>query len=327
MATDLQDIKGAVRDDEESWKEARDEGDKDMLCVSGDVWGAMDPVGKRDRDAKNRPCISFDELSQYTNQAINDLRGNKRAIVVSPVGAGANAQTAEYRQNRIRQIEYRSNAQQAYLGMYADAIQRGYGFLRIIAQYVDDSDDQELLIRPCYNPNLVTPDANSIRPDGADMKRCTIREVWRWSDFARRFPRAERRSFTEGMTEEAPSWVTKDTLTLAEHWVIETTARKRLTVMAPGAEQPEYQWDDELKKGQKPKGEVRRTRDIETSKVKQYLTNGLEILDTVDWPGKWVPVVSCFGKVLYINDGGKTRRILMSMVRLAREPEIGRAHV
>jgi hypothetical protein len=330
VAIDVKDIREDFQADDAEWEEPRRDGDKDMLCVAGKVWDAMNPEGKALRDEFKRPCISPDELSQYTNAAINNLLANKRGIKVSPVGAGADDKSAEYRQNRIRQIEYRSNAQQAYLGGFGDTIQRGYGFWRISARYEGpDTDDQELVILPIYNPNLVTVDAFSQRPDGADMRRCTIREPWRWSDFKASFPRADVREFSSDLSSEAPGWITEQGLMLAEQWRIETTSRTKLKWQRKGQDgqdEAAEAWEDELLKQDRPKDNYRK-RKHETNRVRMYLTNGIEILEETDWPGQWIPVVCCFGKILYLKEGGQTKRHLMSLIRLARDPAMAHAYV
>src|SRR5204862_8259048 len=99
-----------------------------MRCIAGAPWDAKD---RKARDDAGRPCLALDELGQYTNQVINDLRSNKRGIVVTPKGAGANDLTAKFRQGKIREIEYQSHATQAYTTLAENAIQRDYGFLRI----------------------------------------------------------------------------------------------------------------------------------------------------------------------------------------------------
>ena len=179
MATDLKDIRETVKADRDAWFETQQEANTDMLCVSGKVWEAMDPEGLRIRQDRKRPALNLDELGQFTNQLINEVRANKRAIRVTPIGYGANDKTATYRQDRIRQIEYRSNAQSAYTTMFENAVQRSYGYLRITAQYVNDRPnpdkltaadfEQELLIKPIVNPNTVIPDAAGVMSDGSTM--------------------------------------------------------------------------------------------------------------------------------------------------------------
>lgn len=311
----LQDIRERFEADKQVWDPIRAEGDRDMRAVAGDVW---DPKDRAAREKAGRPCLSFDELSQYTNSLINEVRANKRAIKVTAIGFGANEQTASFRQNLIRQIEYRSNAQQAYTVMFENAVQRGYGFLQVVPRYVnpEESDDQELAIEPLYNPSLVTPDAHALRSDLSDMRHCTIHEIRRWEEFRRRFPDAEQRTFSHALALEAPGWLTETSVQVASHWSMEETRRTRLSWQTQG--QAVRVWEDEYR-GAKPKDNFRSTP-VAINRVKNVVTNGLEILEETDWPGKWIPVVGCFGKVLFLTENGQTTRKLLSLVRLALDP-------
>jgi len=66
--------------------------------------------------------------------------------------------------------------------------------------------------------------------------------------------------------------------------------------------------------------------------VCQYLTNGVELLTKpgqqkrTPWPGRSIPIFSCFGKVLYVDEAGASERRMLSMVRLMRQPVMGLAY-
>src|SRR5579871_346339 len=111
------------------WKEIREEAETDMRYVSGKPWSNAD---LKEREDTGRPAMTADEISQYTNQAINNFRQNQIGIKVNPAGRGATDQTAEAYQGMIRGIEYDSNAQRsAYTPAYENALQRSYGFFEI----------------------------------------------------------------------------------------------------------------------------------------------------------------------------------------------------
>jgi hypothetical protein len=327
MATDLKDIRDAFAEDQRQWQPIRDEGAKDMLMATGQVWEALDPAGLAARKETKRPALNLDELSQYANQLVNEVRANKRAIKVTPLGQGADDKTADLRQNLIRQIEYRSNSQTAYTTMFDGAVHRGYGFLRIKAQYVAEPNpndplpsdfDQELLIDGIPNPDLVTPDANSVKQDGSDMRRCTLYQVLPKADFRHRFgAKAKIANFEAGQV-AAPGWFPGDQVMVAEHWRIDTTLRKLLLVEGAGGVVPMFSEDYDPKR---IKGTVKREREVESPRVRQYFCNGVEILEQTTWPGRYIPVVSCFGKVIYLNQAGDaSTRMLLSLTRLARDP-------
>ena len=206
-----------------------------------------------------------------------------------------------------------------------------YGYLRVKPQYlkVPDQDnpqasdfDQELLIEPIHNPNLVTPDAASVKPDGSDMRHCTIEEVLTHDRFTRDYPDAKIRDFATEHMSTAPAWVRDKTITVANHWRIDTTTKRLLLVRAKGDRngRTEAIWKGDLP-GKLPDDiEIARERDVEIPQVRMYLTNGVELLDTTDWPGRYIPVVACYGKVLYLTQGGRTKRVMLSLPRLARDP-------
>lgn len=323
--------------DTQAWQDIRDEAKIDMRFVSGDTWTESDRTA---RDNAQRPCLSLDELGQYVNQLINDIRQHKRAIKVTAIGSGANDQTAEFRANLIRQIEYRSNAQQAYTVAFENAVQRSYGYARIVAKYASQPKDsggdgsgfnQELLIEPFPNPDLVTVDADILRPDGSDMKHAFVAESWKWADYRKKFPKARLRDFDATLDKQftGTSWQTTSKIQLAEYWTIDVEERKLLLfkkVQLPTGPRDIEVFEDDLEDETQPWGVLRDTtpddeRSVDVPSVLSYLTNGYEILGKPKrWPGKSIPIACCFGKILYVDSGSGPEKVILSLVRLARDP-------
>jgi len=48
----------------------------------------------------------------------------------------------------------------------------------------------------------------------------------------------------------------------------------------------------------------------------------VEVLETNDWAGKFIPIIPVFGKELWVDDGSGSKRMLMSLIRLARDPQM-----
>lgn len=291
----------------DSWRDIRAEAVKDMKYVAGDPW---EPKERKAREDAGRPCISADELNQYVNQLVNDARQNKRSIKVIPTGAGADDKSAELRAGIIRQIEYKSNAQSAYLTAFENAASRSYGFFRITTRYVDETSfDQELCIRRIPNPDCIYIDPDCKEADCSDMKYCFVVEPMKKKEFKRQYPKAKVVDFTSEHIQAAPLWIQEDSVLVGEYWKVEYTYT-------------------ELTEGDK-------TREVEKRRICQYITNGLEILEknewggmvkesdgTEKWHGKYVPIVPVFGKELYIDKGHGSERVLMSLIRLARDPQM-----
>ncbi len=348
------------------WEEIRRDGALDMRAVAGDIW---DQRERNLRKAAGRPCLSLDELGQYVNPLINDVRQHKRSIKVTPIGTKLKQPLARLCENLMRQIEYRSNAQIAYTTMFENTVQRSYGYLRVKPRYEHPrSFHQELIIEPFVNPDMVTPDPDDLSPVGADMKFCFVHEWWNIQDFRRRWPEAA--VSTEALKQyqrDRPTWWRGDRVQVAEYWTIEPEDRELVQLQTPqgfvevfedelddpGADaNPEVQrrWlqrfgllAEAVRRGQAP---IVNRRTVEYPYVCQYMTNGIELLPPNPerpknlknpWPGTSIPIVACYGTILWVDenggpkqpgsgvtqdesDGTGSKRKILSLVRLARDP-------
>jgi Phage P22-like portal protein len=332
-APTLKEIREAYSDYASELKEIQEEGRTDMRYVSGDPWEAED---RAQREDAGRPCLSPDEISQYTNQAINNIRQNKRAIQITPVGDGANDSLAERRQAMVQGIEYRSNAQDAYLTAFENAIQRSYGFARISTRYLPGSMNQEICIKPVPNPDMVIYNPNYRASDGSDMEDLFISDYLSKARFKQKYRKAKVQSFSTEDMIEAPGWIRDNYVVVAEYWKVHQVAKKLLLVDSPAG--PQEMYEDELKEmlsGRDRNGKFAKIRDQvkvlrerteEVPTVVQYITNGVEILEENEWAGTRIPIPACFGKQLFVNLGSGSKRILLSMVRLARDPQMALAY-
>jgi hypothetical protein len=317
-----------------AWREIRDEGAKDMKFVSGDPWDELD---KQQR--KNRPTVAPEEMGQYFNQVINQLLRNPRGMVFHPRGNGATEAGARFYQNKARETEYRSHAKVAYIAAAENAIQRSYGSLRLTTQFASPrSANQEIWIEDMPDPDMLLVDPDAKRPDSSDMEWAFVLQ---WVEQKEHQRGLGKHSIVKDFSDwrvSAPSWIQGTKVLQAEYWKL--TTRKRTLVLAqipaptqpnraiapaPMA-QPQYlqAFADEitLLKRQYPTLEVQKDlRDVDYPAVKQYLTNGIEVLsDPLDWAGKYIPIVTCYGKILWVPEGGEVKRKILSMTRFGRDP-------
>ena len=162
----LKRIKQRYRYGIDKWDRNRKEGQKNMKYVSGDPWDDADKEARKDR-----PTVCPDELNQYVNQVVNTARQNPRGIKVDPAGDEATDKLAEYRENRIRAIEYACNASQVYVNGLQAAVERNIGYWKVTRAYVsDESDEQEIVILPVMNPDSIVADPDYKELDGSDIK-------------------------------------------------------------------------------------------------------------------------------------------------------------
>lgn len=323
----LAEIRERFKEATDLWQDIRDEGKKDILCVAGHIWDAMDPNGKAQRETHKRPLLSLDELNQYTNQLVNHALTHPRAIKVAPAGLGANDRTAAVRADKIREIEYRSNAHVVYATMFQNTVERSYGFTRLKTKWQPGTWQQELWFEEVVNPNLITPDPWILRQTCEDMRYCFEHELRDRADFQKggEFAGAKIVDF-DGYQDTAPGWIFKNgtKIQVANYWKIELT--KRTLLALPHPTDPSLPavgvWKDTIPPNQweTVKSSVRREREEDYPQAKAYLTNGVEILKETDWKGRYIPIIGCQGKVLYVDDGSGARRRVMSLIRLARDP-------
>ena len=298
----------------QAWKSIREEAAIDTRYASGDPW---EPAEKAEREANGRPAVVFDELNQHINQLVNDVRVNKRAVRVIPKGDGATDELARVRAEKIRAIEYKSNAQSAYATAFEHACSRSYGWIRLSTRYLaEDSFEQEPCIKRVPNPDNVLMDPDFKEADASDMKYLFYFDFIPKEEFKRRWPNAECKDFTAEQEVAYPAWVRDKDVRVAEYWKIKT--RNRTLVLLGPKEAPTKMWADEIPESLKEQQLTMalRKREVEVHTVCQYITNGVEILEETDWAGRWIPFVPVFGKEIYVGD----KRVILSLVRLARDP-------
>jgi portal protein len=316
----LEEIRTRYAYAEEAWREIYKERRIDLKYISGDPWSAEDRKARKDAQ---RPCISHDELSQYVNQAINNLRQNKRGIKIDPDGSGADEQTAELEQDLVRTIEYRSNAQSAYITAYQAQLEGSLGFFRIGRKYAENEnltaenfDHQELTVQNIQNAEVVLYDPDTKQADWSDANYCFVLDPLSKDEFKRRYPKAEIRDFTNEHLTIAKDWLGNETVLVAEYWKV-TTTQTRQYLLDSGA------IVDKLAPGVVAKSErLKKSRSIT-----QYVTNGIEILGSTPEPGITLPIIPVVGKEMYVDENGVSKRMIMSLVRLARDPQMSLAYL
>lgn len=326
----LQEIRDNFQHCVDAWADVRREARIDMHFAAGDPWNATEE-SRKDLDARRaagRPVLSLDELGQYINQRINDLRQNKRAIKIDPRRYGATNKTAELRAGIIKDIEYNSKAQAAYITAYENALQRSYGFFAIGKRYVSDTSfDQELYLRRIPNPDTVYLDPDCKEADFSDMGYAFIIDTIPRKQFKARWPNAEIKDFSAEDERAYPQWIKADGVQVAEYWKVHITSRHLLLF-----ENQETHYLDEWK-GAELNGntltipsvgavQILKDRKCEEREVCQYIANGVEILEGNPQDVRWIPIIPVWGKELYVDDGAGSKRVFHSLIRNSRDAQM-----
>jgi len=297
----------------DKWEDAKTERDTDLKYICGDPWDKDD---RQERFDAGRPCINHDELGQYVNACVNTARQNKKGIKIDPDGNGADEKSAKLRQGLIQRVEYRSKASSIYLNAFQSMVEGSYGFIRLARKYAaGDTFDQEIVVKPIANPNSVIYYPDCKEPDWSDAEWCFVLDPINAKEFKRRWPKAQKVSFTDDDRDLAKNWIVGDDILVAEYWKIET---KYVTL---------YQLHDGTITRVKPQGRYARDRERPVKSLVQYMTNGVEILSTNPQPGELIPIIPFIGLERWVDNGTGAKRVLFSLPRLARDPQMSLAYL
>lgn len=295
------------QEDKQAWRHVYEKAKDDLHFLSDAEDAQWDAKVLASRASEGRPAISADQLGQFVHQVVNDIRINTPTINVIPGGMEADAKNAEIFKGLIKNIEYSSNADNAYDTAATFAVKCSIGFIRIDHEYDDDcskSFDQKLVIKRVTNPFSVTLDRKSVEPDGSDAMRGLIKETMTVKEHKERWPNKDVASFEDGKGEDIDLKDTDDVTVVEYFEVIEEC--KTIGI------------DNDDKVQEYVEGtEYKKTRKIKKRKVMRYMLNGKEVLEETTFPGKHIPLIPVYGEEAWI-DG---KRHVNSLIRKSKDAQ------
>ena len=288
---------------------------EDILFCSGDQW----PVElQNSRSLESRPCLTINKLDAYCRQITNQQRQQRPRIKVHGMNNESDAKVAEILQGVCRHIEVNSNADDAYDHAFDFAVRMGWGYWRVITDYVsENSFDQEIYIKPIDNPFTVYFDPNSNMPDGSDAEKCLITTVVPKSVFRKMYPDADDGSSfaARGTGDSNAEWVMKEDIRIAEYFYTERK-RMKLALLSDGSQVFEDELPNEQMLADAGVTVIDR-RDSYKKVIKWCKLTAIEVLEEKDWPGKYIPVVPVYGQQLIVD----SKRKRFGLVRMAKDPQ------
>ena len=259
----------------------------DVLATRGSVQG---------QTINARPCLTINKLPQHVHQVTNEQRQNRPSGKVIPADDKADVKVAEIFDGMVRHIEYISDADVAYDTACDNQVTYGEGYIRILTEYCsEDSFDQDLKIARVRNAFSVYMDPTIQDPCGADAEWCFVTQDMTKEEYERNFPDASPISslMSQGVGNESISaWLNEDTIRIAEYFYY-THKREKLNLYPDN--QTAWAGSNRDKQLAAMFGKSLRTREVDRKKVMWMKTNGFDVLDEREWPGKWIPVVRVIG--------------------------------
>lgn len=270
---------------------------------------------RNQRTVDKKVMLTVNLTAQHCNQIINAIRQNKPMARVLPVDDYADKETAEILGGLLRNVQASSNADDAHDVGAEHSVYGGEGYWRIYTEYESpESFDQVIKIGPCSNPNLVYVDPDAKEIDKSDAMWGFIFEDISREQFKREYPDIDPASWDQG-TYTASGWISANTVRRAEYFYCEQVKDTAL-LMADGRGTlkstlpkgtiyipPEKGLNGSLAG---PNGEmaiVVRERETERKRWKwcKLVGGHDDPVDTKDWPGEYLPIVSVIGKEVNVN--------------------------
>ena len=281
----------------------------DVLATRGSMQG---------QTINARPCLTINKLPQHVRQVTNEQRQNRPSGKVIPADDNADVQVAEIFNGVVRHIEYMSDADVAYDTACDNQVTYGEGYIRLLTEYCnEESFDQDIRIGRIRNAFSVYMDPTIQDPCGADAQWCFISEDILKSEYERMFPDATPIStlYAQGVGDQGISaWLQDDTIRIAEYFYY--VYEKATLHLYPG-NQTAYRGTPMDKQLLAMFGKPLRSRQVDRKKVMWMKTNGFDVLDEREWPGKWIPVVRVVGNEWEV-DG---RVYISGLVRNAKDAQ------
>lgn len=282
---------------------------------------------KREREDEGRPALTFNMLPTYVDQVTGDQRQTTPAIDIAPVNSDTKetkvfnyAGTKDYSlaetyQAIIRNIEYTSNADQAYDTGFEHCAGWGLGWIRLLSDYIDDeSFDQDFKIKRVknYKSVLVSP---FDEPDGSDIQWGIIFTRISREEFESRWPGKEFVQPNELDADEIDLWIDKDYGKIGEYYCFKDDPYELIQLSDGTVTRDVGPILDELA----AKGiTVVNRRKVKGKKVVWYKISGKDVLEgPTDTPFSHIPLIPVVGKELVV-DG---RTIFRGVIRHAKDAQ------
>lgn len=267
----------------------------------------------RETPTSPRPCIEINVMAQHVFQVVNDIRQNRPTVKVRPTGLDASSDVADVYDGIIRHIDSCSDGDSATDIAVNHSVSGGWGYFRIVTEYINEPEnDQEIYIKPVFNPLTCVFDANTMCPVGSDAECAFIVEEMPKQAFIEKYGHDAGR-WDENETDS--EWVTRDSVRVCEYFERMENSRNILILMTGGEiEESEY-W--ERYSGDMNRPQIIGNRKDSRKYVKWTKATSFKVLEKGEFPSQYIPLIRVPGLIIDI-DG---RRHFKGLVRDAKDPQ------
>lgn len=279
--------------------------DRRFCDVSGASW-----EGYYQDQLANVPLIEANKSKLAVTQIMSDFRRNRVSATFLPSDWSDDFEFADNVTKLFRASEQSGIGRQAYNNAFEESVKGGMGAARLVVteedEYTLDNEYKTVQIEPIYDADvtvLFDPDAR--RQDKSDAHWVCVLIGKTSEAYEEEFDKSI--SSMPNLNWNAPfTWVSKDTVYIAEFFIKEETNEKvHIFVDQNGLKEYRYESDlddDELEKlkidGFVKKSEKKKKR----CRIRKILLDANEILEDCGYiAGSNLPIVPCYGLWAYVD--------------------------
>ncbi len=312
----VKEAKEAFETCQEAEEENRDNAESDIkFARMGDQW---DEADRAKRAREGRPVLTINRMPAFIRQVANDARLNTPSVKVFPVDDTADVECAEILNGLLRNIQVQSNADAAYDTAMSDAVTGGFGYFIIDVDYAyNDTFEQDILIKRIANPFTIHGDPRSTAIDSSDWNIGFVSDMMSHSEFEKEFPDADKVDWDADFESEKDlDWITEESVRVADYWK-RVEEDRPIVLLSDGQVIDEEVYEKNKDYWDVSQVFVENTRTVKSWKVKRYTLSGQEVLEEIDWPGMYIPIIPVYGEESWVEG----KRHFKSLIRDAKDPQ------
>ncbi len=298
------------------WSDKNARNMRDVEFITANQWDDSD---LRFRDQDDKPTLTLNMANRFYERITNSFKKLNLEIKVNPQDQYKDKENSQILQGLMKCIEMESCADVAYSTANEFQTAGGYGFVRVINEYEDDSGfDQIIKIERVKDPYSVMIDPTFKTIDGSDAKFAFIVEDLTKDEFEEEYGEdAEACNFPSSPSLLQVDWF-GPTVKVAEYY-LKYKESATLLLLSDGTEIFESEVLDEEGniKEEFQGNSIVATRQTEQTCVYWFKMNGLKILDYTKIPCKYIPVVIFLGKEVIVG----TKRDFYGLAQYIRDTQ------
>ena len=252
-----------------------------------------------------KPMLCIPKLDQPIQLVLNQEKAAHLGVQVHALSEDADDDTAEVMQGLYRRIEVDSRAGLARSWAYERAVKCGRGAYRILTEYADEGGhftDQKIVIKRLLHQESAVLDPFAEEPDWSDGRWGFITSWMPWDRYTAKYHDSTlartASADLDALQMEKPEWMTGEgegrAVLVAEYFRLDYGTKTRV-LLDDGSDA----YDDAIPEGRSPMvGDEARSRREDVPALIWSLINAVEIIETEEMDGKYIPIIPVIGREL-----------------------------